>query len=524
MKSIHNISNIWAYILKESGVFHTTTFIDNLYNTRYDRLNLYGTSKMLETYNIDHIITSIDNEDLENIEPLFVTNLNQQLVVVKDINKENSMVTYVDNSITEQCISIDNFLKNWNNIVILMGFDKEKNIEPDYSNNKLDQWKRIIKYSLYILFIILLVYTNFSQEFLYFRVISLLINSIGLYLSSLLFLKDLKIKSSTTDKICSFFKNSKCNKDLNQRIPFVNLSIAGLSYFLFNIVIILFFVEQLELYILINAISLLFTVWSIWYQMYKVKQWCVLCLLVQVVLWGIFLINVFYFGKYFADIINQFTSLLNLTRIQLFTLLPIFYTLFNSLFFYKKLNIDYEKSNRYLDYFKSNKIVVDSIFRHQKKYNLTQSSIMVGNIESEVKITMLLSLNCPLCENVSNIIYKNRELSVSVSYIFYDSINLDIISIFINYARQNNSSSKIVELIHEWYTSGIVDKNLFITKYEKYCFDDSYIQEEIARYKVWIKQNHLTGTPISFVNNTIIPSPFNLTDILIYHDLYTNIH
>jgi len=528
MKLINNVSNLWAYILEESGISYTKTYIDNLYNTRYDRLNLYGISKMLETYNIDHIITSIDNEDLKNLEPLFVTNLNQQLVVVKDINKENNMVTYVDNNIREQYASIDSFIDKWNNIVILIVFDKEKNIEPDYIYNKVDRWKGAIKYSIYIFFLILLAYTTFSQELLYFRSISLLINSIGLYLSSLLFLKDLEIKSSTTDKICSFFKNSQCNKELlNQKTPFINLSIVGLSYFLFNIIILIFFVEQLELYLVINTISLPFTIWSIWYQKYKVKRWCMLCLLVQVVLWSIFLVNIFYFDKYFAHLIDLSTPILSLTTICLLMLLPIFYFLFCSLFSYKKLNIDYEKSNRYLDYFKSNKIVINAIFKQQKKYNLIQPTTIVGNTESEVKITMLLSLDCPLCKNANNVIYniyKQRGLSINISYIFYDPANIDVVYIFINYVRQNGTTSEIIKLIQEWYISGITDKPLFIAKYLKYCFEDSYIQEEISRYKKWVEQNHLAGTPISFVNDTIIPSPFTLTDIITYHDLYANAH
>ncbi|MDR3220154.1 MAG: vitamin K epoxide reductase family protein, partial [Dysgonamonadaceae bacterium] len=42
---------------------------------------------------------------------------------------------------------------------------------------------------------------------------------------------------------------------------------------------------------LINILALPYSFWSVWYQKFKAKQWCVLCLIVQVLLWLIFAVN-----------------------------------------------------------------------------------------------------------------------------------------------------------------------------------------------------------------------------------------
>lgn len=59
---------------------------------------------------------------------------------------------------------------------------------------------------------------------------------------------------------------------------------VGFSYFLSNIIVVVFLTDLISYYAIINIFALPYTVWSVWYQKFKAKQWCVLCLIVQLIL------------------------------------------------------------------------------------------------------------------------------------------------------------------------------------------------------------------------------------------------
>jgi hypothetical protein len=65
----------------------------------------------------------------------------------------------------------------------------------------------------------------------------------------------------------------------------------GLGYFAANVIILLFLPHLITYSVIINILTLPFTVWSVWYQKVKARQWCSLCLIVQILLWTIFIIN-----------------------------------------------------------------------------------------------------------------------------------------------------------------------------------------------------------------------------------------
>jgi uncharacterized membrane protein YhaH (DUF805 family) len=49
---------------------------------------------------------------------------------------------------------------------------------------------------------------------------------------------------------------------------------------------------------IVNTVALFYTFWSVWYQAKVAKQWCPLCIAVQIVLWCLFLVY-FIFGLFY---------------------------------------------------------------------------------------------------------------------------------------------------------------------------------------------------------------------------------
>lgn len=118
----------------------------------------------------------------------------------------------------------------------------------------------------------------------------------GMGVSYLLLLKQETIQSEYADKICSLFHQKDCNDILESsaaKIGVFSWSEIGFGYFLSNVLLIVLFPDLIRYLVLINMITLPYTVWSIWYQYRIARQWCVLCLSVQGILWGICVSNCF---------------------------------------------------------------------------------------------------------------------------------------------------------------------------------------------------------------------------------------
>lgn len=126
-------------------------------------------------------------------------------------------------------------------------------------------------------------------------VLLLLINSIGVYIGYLLVIKQLNIQSGYGDRICSLFKRSDCNNvlesDAAKLFGVFSWSEIGLGYFVTNVFFICLQPSYIPCLALINILGLPYTLWSIWYQKFRARQWCPLCLIVIILSWILFAIN-----------------------------------------------------------------------------------------------------------------------------------------------------------------------------------------------------------------------------------------
>ena len=106
------------------------------------------------------------------------------------------------------------------------------------------------------------------------------------------------IHSQYADKICSLFSKKDCNNVLESEAAKLwgvfGWSEIGLGYFASNVLIAIFVPKAISILALINILALPYSFWSVWYQKVKARQWCPLCLIVQVLLWSIFVLNLLF--------------------------------------------------------------------------------------------------------------------------------------------------------------------------------------------------------------------------------------
>ena len=99
--------------------------------------------------------------------------------------------------------------------------------------------------------------------------ISVSYTHLGVGVSFLLLLKQGKVQSEYTDKICSLFKQGDCNSVLESDAAklwgMFSWSEIGLGYFISSLTLVVFYPQWMPYLMLVNLLSLPYTGWSVWY-------------------------------------------------------------------------------------------------------------------------------------------------------------------------------------------------------------------------------------------------------------------
>ncbi|MDR1756474.1 MAG: vitamin K epoxide reductase family protein [Culturomica sp.] len=187
-------------------------------------------------------------------------------------------------------------MKGGNSIAPAADKTENSTVPNSVLNRRKKLFHRIEKIALLVAIAVVIV-VGYTAHGLFLNAgdnVLLVLNGIGIYIGYLLILKQLKIQHSHADKICSIFKKrSSCNDILGSPASkfagVISWSEVGLGYFTSNMVLLVMFPALVHYLALINICALPYTLWSVWYQKFRAHIWCPLCLIVQTLLWAIFI-------------------------------------------------------------------------------------------------------------------------------------------------------------------------------------------------------------------------------------------
>ncbi|MBK5722893.1 hypothetical protein JGH11_18650 [Dysgonomonas sp. Marseille-P4677] len=281
------------YLLK---VKYTRKYTVKTFDEHPYKYTMFGLSKMLSLYGIDNIGVYVKSKRLQEIEAPFIAHTGKDFVFVEKITEGD--VTYYQNTQRLE-VSIDKFKEIWSGATLLVEAN-ENLIEPEYRKNKKEELITNILQLLFPAIWIVSAFIGLVQNRIYLNIglmLLLLFSLGGMYAGYLLVLKQMKITSNHADKICSLLSRGSCNDVLESSaakfMGVIGWSEIGLCYFFANTIILLYTPYLLPYLVLINICALPYSFWSVWYQKFKVKQWCPLCLMVQVLFWLLLLTSFF---------------------------------------------------------------------------------------------------------------------------------------------------------------------------------------------------------------------------------------
>jgi uncharacterized membrane protein len=124
---------------------------------------------------------------------------------------------------------------------------------------------------------------------------------------------NLRYTQKLSDKICGFSSGVDCDSvlssDVSRIFGNINLADIGIIYFTSTLIYLsgVTAINQLWLLGAVSAVSIIFPVYSIYYQVFRLKKWCPFCMIVQATLIAEFIILFPILGSIsisFVDVLN----------------------------------------------------------------------------------------------------------------------------------------------------------------------------------------------------------------------------
>lgn len=323
-----NGTTIFSDFLKELQVPHTGEYSDRQFNTMPFK-SLFGFSRLLNSYGIESEAFNLsDKSQITKIPVPYIARLKDSFVIVTDINNTDgeSIVRYISFH-KPASMTLDKFTDNFSGIY-LSAYPSKESAEPDFGKHRFMHIAGITKNVILIAAAIFLFVYGFVEARLYREISTIFLTVVdlcGLYITWLLILKSLRVKSHAADRVCGVLQQHGCDTVLEQKASkFFGLfgwSEVGLAYFSITTLIMLLFPQLINYLALINGCCLPFTIWSIWYQKFKIKTWCTLCVTTQCLLWLQFF--GYLSGGYWHDILPLSISIIPMGAAYITALLAI---------------------------------------------------------------------------------------------------------------------------------------------------------------------------------------------------------
>lgn len=518
-EKMHRPQNAFTAFLASLNIEYTDRFSNNYFNEHPHKYSLFGLSKMLADFKIENVALKMKDKEngLSKLEAPFIAYVASEFAVVKKITPQQVQMRWRDDDINTP---LSEFLNAWTGVVLLADPDensKEPEFEKHRTEERFQKSKNMLLVFAAILLCVLVYVSNSTFNNLGINIL-LLLNLLGAYISYLLLMKQLKVQSKYADKLCTLFKEGDCNSiletDAAKLWGIISWSEIGLGYFIANLVVLLSFPHLLSYLSLINACALPYTLWSLYYQKFKAKQWCPLCLIVQAIIWSTFLTSVALNAIYIPSL--NMLDISAIVGIYLSLILAINILVEN---LSKSLNIEQVKQE--INSIKSTDEVFIALLKKQPHYEVSKetSQILYGNTDAENLITVLTNPHCNPCakmhKRINKLLANNHNFCVQYVFSAFDETlehsNRFLISAYMN--KRNDWE----DMLDAWYEYGKDEKENFFKSYD-ICITQDVI-DEAERHNQWKLKNNLMSTPTILLNGYKLPDNYMIEDLKYFTDL-----
>jgi uncharacterized membrane protein len=486
-----------------------------------DHPTLFCISDILTRYGIENAAIQIAPDKLSEVPTPFITILtgkkktDNYFTVVKEV-KDQQVLFFDDQRSKWNKMPLEEFGKAWNRIV-LMCETTDNAGEADYENVIKQEGKKKSRLiaaisCLPVLLFAAIAYSGFKETT--YPVIPFsfaLLTVFGMFVCAMLLLYEFGQYSPFLQQLCTSRENTDCSavlKSKGSNIGGVSWTLIGSSYFSGLALFLLFSgTEQPSNFFLLACTSLLavlYLPYSLFYQWRVVKQWCPLCLLIQLTLLIQFLVAISA-GWFNATLLHEISVA---CVIRLAASFLISYVLIASLFFTFKESKRNKSENADLKKIAYNSELFWAILKDQKQLTEvpTGLGITFGNPHAKYTVIKLCNPYCGPCSkahkpfedliNSSSIL--KGQIIFSVSKMETEP-RIETVRHFLN-AAANRSEKEVKKMLDEWYGLEVKDYDFLVNKYPATGSLERH-DTMVRAMREWSEGQRINFTPTFFVSS-----------------------
>jgi len=524
-----NVKTIVAF-LKLLDVKVNSDTIDDTLQNHPDWPSLLCISDSLNVWNVPNAAGKIEVTEIDQLPTPFLAYIGRgenPLEIVTEVS-ENEVKLYSTKQNKVLIESKEIFLKSWSGIYLIA----EKNEQSGEKDFEITRRKSFIKSLVPVSLFVLL--TMISGIFLHRNIELSEINAVvpvyfqylilfaGVIVTSLLLWYEIDSNNPLLHKVCTGIVKGNCDAILSgnqsKLLSWLSWSEVGFFYFAGGFLTLLFvtpLTDSLSIIGYLNILALPYTIFSIYYQGRIAKQWCVLCLSVQVllVLGGINVIAnelLLPLNQFSVDVIIQSALLYLIPVLLWYAVKP----------YLLKLQEAKNTKREYLR-IKFNTEIFDTLLKKQKQITVSTNGIGIdlGNPNATNTLIKVCNPHCGPCAKAHPKIEKLMEdipdLKTKVIFTTPNAPDLDafkIVSHFLAIQAQSSNKENIQKTLDNWYLADKKDYELFVTKYPA-TVDHAKQTDKIDAMFNWCNDMNISFTPTIFINGYQLPAAYDIEDL-----------
>jgi uncharacterized membrane protein len=527
-----NAIEIVNELLLLKNVKATATGIEEDLQKHPDYPSLLSISDVLTSYGIDNISIKTSFDELHKlpmpcIAPIVVNEEEKYTIILSVTNEAISY--YNPKTMRLEVTSIDYFIKQWRSKILMVINTDEAIGEKDYLKKRRvernQNWTKTLSFlALPILTFIACMWSIFWNSLVAVLPGLYTISTLaGLISGVILIAYEIDEDNPLLNQICKSGKKVNCSAIINSKaskIAGISWSSIGFIYFSGSLILLLVqgILNPQVLVILtwLNTLALPYIFFSIYYQWRVAKQWCVLCLTVQAILFIQGLITIFAGWHFLIPINYLFKGNIGLATILSFSLPAIVLAIVLPAFRIAKST---KQLKRDLQRFKYNPQIFNTLLKKQKI--ITESTeglgITLGSPNPTYKIIKICNPFCGPCAKahapIEELLHSNPNVQLQIIFSVSEDSGPKTQTVKHFMAIQEKyGESSVKQALDSWYLAPKKDYNAFAAKFP--------LNGEVGRQSqslkdmfAWCEKTQIAFTPTFFVNGHQLPEMYSANDL-----------
>lgn len=504
------VPHIIHHFLQKQGIRISDIRIREIHYKHPLSHSIRSLSDTLDGLQVENMVCKLSFEQLFEIEGAFIVVAGKDdypFHIVERLDQDSGNITLYTATKRRVTLSFDQFREVWDGTV-LMAEKGEQTEEDGWLTYWIKQglWfiDRTSKFWILALVVYFIIWGTMQNPML--SDLRYLVK-LGGVLVSLLVVAKASVDPHLAQRFCHFGKRADCNDVLQSAgakvLEWISLGELSLTYFSTSIVWGIFIAENpAAVFPWLNALAMLFVIYSFAWQIHH-KQWCSLCLLIDLVLIVDFITEIAFWNKTMTNL-EFYTDLLNFTLLFVLCLLSV------------RIIVSMAEKNRIIPQlkYKLERLLSSSetfwmLLQRQPEEPVDSNNIpaVCNFIEAEHTITVVMNPSCPKCAKVHDAIGALEGYRINLVFIVNEGDE-----------KSHEAALAIISsgIKKDWSVTDAVIKNWYAKRELPEFLERHYrAKEDLKAQMEYCRKIHIEGTPTIMVDNRKLPEMYDVEDLKI---------